>query len=56
MKIYTLILALAVSAAVFAGCATQPAPRRVYKESQFSSRLEYLRFCQHHEMRTGRCE
>ena len=56
MKIYTIIVALAVSAAVFAGCVTQPAPRRVYKESQFSSRLEYLRFCQHHEMRSGRCE
>jgi hypothetical protein len=56
MKIFTIILALARSAAVFAGCATQSAPRRVYKESQFSSRLEYLRFCQHHEMQTGRCE
>ena len=26
------------------------------QQSQFVSRLEYLRFCQHHEMRTGRCE
>jgi hypothetical protein len=56
MKFASLVLAVALSAAVFAGCTTGPAPRWVYKESQFSSRLEYLRFCQRHEMRTGRCE
>jgi hypothetical protein len=55
MKTQSLILALSLFAGLFAGCATT-APRRVYKEAQFESRLEYLRFCQTHEMRTGRCE
>jgi PBP1b-binding outer membrane lipoprotein LpoB len=56
MKIQSMILALALFAGLFAGCVSKPAPRRVYKEAQFESRLEYLRFCQTHEMRTGRCE
>jgi hypothetical protein len=54
MKFASFVLAVALSAAFFSACATGPAPRRIYKESQFSSRLDYLRFCQHHEMRTGR--
>jgi hypothetical protein len=56
MKIQSLVLAIALSAAFFAGCATGPAPRLVYKESQFANRLEYLRFCQRYELLTYRCE
>ena len=55
MKIKSIVLALALCAGLFAGCSTRPAPRLVYQESQFASRLEYLRFCQRYEMRTGRC-
>jgi PBP1b-binding outer membrane lipoprotein LpoB len=56
MNITSIVLAIALGAAFFAGCSTAPAPRLVYKESQFANRLEYLRFCQHHEMGTGRCD
>jgi hypothetical protein len=49
MKIKSLVLALSLSAALFAGCATQPAPRLTYRQSQFTSRLEYLRFCQQYD-------
>ncbi len=31
-------------------------PRLVYEQSQFSSRVEYLRFCQHYAMYDRRCE
>ena len=44
MKITSMVLAIALSAAIFAGCSTSPAPRLVYQQSQFESRLEYLRF------------
>jgi hypothetical protein len=37
-----------------AACAPQPRTR-VYRETQFASRLEYLRFCQHFELQTYRC-
>jgi len=40
MQLTSIVLAMALCAALVAGCATSPAPRRVYKESQFSSRLE----------------
>ena len=42
---------------LIAGCGAVPAPGRLaYRESQFASRLEYLRFCMHYEMASGRCE
>jgi PBP1b-binding outer membrane lipoprotein LpoB len=56
MKIQSIVLALALSAAFFAGCATGPAPRLVYKESQFANRLEYLRFCQRYALHDRRCD
>jgi hypothetical protein len=56
MKIASLVLAVSFCAAFVAGCSTQPAPRLVYKQSQFDSRLEYLRFCQNNELQTRRCE
>ena len=56
MNITSMVLAVALSAAVFVGCSTGPFPRLVYEQSQFSSRVEYLRFCQHYELRTHRCE
>ena len=52
MNITSMVLAVALCAAIFAGCSTSPFPRLVYEESQFSSRLEYLRFCQHYELGT----
>ena len=39
---------------LLAGCATQQTTSG-YTENQFSSRLEYLRFCNHYELYTGRC-
>ena len=56
MKITSIVLATALSAALFSACATQPAPRLVYKESQFANRLEYLRFCQRYAMHDRRCD
>jgi hypothetical protein len=55
MKSKSVVLALAVSAILFSGCSTGPAPRWVYQESQFASRLEYLRFCQRYALQDGRC-
>ena len=55
MKSILIVLAVTLCAAFFAGCATQPAPRWVYKESQFASRLEYLRFCQRYALLDYRC-
>jgi hypothetical protein len=52
-ELRSLILVVTLSAAVFMGYATRLAPRRVYKESQFNSRLEYLRFFQRYELQTG---
>jgi hypothetical protein len=56
MNITSMVLAVALSAAIFAGCSTGPAPRWVYEQSQFASRLEYLQFCQRYELLTYRCE
>lgn len=56
MKFTPIVLVVALSATLFGGCATSPAPRLVYKESQFASRLEYLRFCQTNELLTRRCD
>jgi hypothetical protein len=55
MSTKTTVLALALSAVFFAGCATGPAPRLVYEESQFANRLEYLRFCQRYALHDNRC-
>jgi hypothetical protein len=56
MKAKSLVLALALSAALFSGCSTRPAPRLVYQESQFASHLEYLRFCQRYALEERRCD
>jgi hypothetical protein len=56
MKFTALVLAIVLSAAYLAGCATGPAPRLVYQESQFANRLEYLRFCQRYAMFDYRCD
>ncbi len=56
MKIESIALALALCAGFFAGCVTHPAPRLVYEESQFASRLEYQRFCQRYAMYDDRCD
>ena len=56
MNITSMVLAVALSVAIFAGCSTGPAPRLVYQQSQFASRVEYLRFCQHYAMYDRRCD
>lgn len=56
MKLQSIVLATALCAGIFAGCATPPAGRVVYQQSQFASHLEYLRFCQNNELQTRRCE
>jgi hypothetical protein len=56
MKIPSIALAIVLSAAFFAACATGPAPRLVYKEPQFANRLEYLRFCQRNALHDRRCD
>ena len=56
MKIQSIVLAVALCATFLSGCATGPAPRLVYQESQFASRLEYLRFCQRYAMFDYRCD
>ena len=56
MTITSLVLTATLCVAFLAGCSTTPAPRLVYKESQFASRLEYLRFCQRYAMQDYRCE
>jgi hypothetical protein len=54
MRHTSIVLAVTLRTALFASCAT--APRWVYKESQFASRLEYLRFCQRYALTDYRCE
>ncbi len=56
MKNTLTVLAVTLCAAFFTGCTTHPAPRWVYKESQFASHLEYLRFCQRYALLDYRCE
>ncbi|HEY7554546.1 MAG TPA: hypothetical protein VIH18_07030 [Candidatus Binatia bacterium] len=56
MKITSIVLAMVLSGAFFAACATGPAPRLVYKESQFANRFEYLRFCQRNALHDRRCD
>jgi hypothetical protein len=55
MKIELIVLAAVLSAALFSGCSTPPR-ERVYLQSQFDNRLDYVRFCQRHELQTRRCE
>ena len=56
MRHTSIVLAVTLYATLFAACTTQPAPPLVYKESQFASRLEYLRFCQRYAMQDRRCD
>ena len=56
MKITSITVAVILSAGLFSACATQPAPRWFYKESQFSSRVEYLRFCQRYALHDRQCD
>ncbi len=49
MRIKSIVLAVALSAAFLSSCATGPAARLGYHESQFASRVEYLRFCQQYD-------
>jgi hypothetical protein len=55
MKIESIVLAAVLSAALFSGCSTPPV-EHVYQRSQFDNGLDYLRFCQRHELQTRRCE
>ncbi len=56
MNITSIVLAVALSAAFFAGCSTSPAPRLAYEQSQFASGGDYLRFCQRYAMHERRCD
>ncbi len=56
MKIESLVILVSLCAFFVAGCATRPAGRLAYRESQFPSRLEFLRYCQEHQLYTGHCE
>ena len=57
MNMTSMVLAVALCAAIFAGCATSPVPRLVSTSSPNSpGRVEYLRFCQRYELLTYRCE
>ena len=56
MNITSIVLVVALCAAIFTGCATNPAPRLAYQHSQFASRGEYLRFCQRYAMHERRCD
>ena len=43
------VLCETIAALLLTDCASTPTPtRHVYQQSQFSSRLEYLRFCDHY--------
>jgi hypothetical protein len=55
MSMKSMFFALALFVVGFTGCATRPAPRLVYEQSQFASRLEYLRFCQRYALHDNRC-
>jgi hypothetical protein len=50
-------LVLSSGGLLLSGCATHEAgtDKLVYREEQFKSRLEYLRFCQRYELLTYRC-
>jgi len=56
MKITSIVLAVSLSAALFSGCSTRPAARVGYQESEFASRLEYLRFCQQYDPLARQCD
>jgi len=43
------VLCGTIAALLLTDCASRPTPTRyVYQQSQFSSRVEYLRFCDHY--------
>jgi hypothetical protein len=50
-------LVLSLGGLLLSGCATNAVgtDKLVYREEQFKSRLEYLRFCQRYELLTYRC-
>ncbi len=56
MIINSLVLVVALSAALFSACSTPPTGRLVYKQSQFASRLEYMRVCQQSDLQGRHCE
>ena len=56
MKIESLVFLVALCAVFLTGCSTRPSGPLVYRESQFANRLEFLRYCQEHELYTSRCE
>jgi len=55
MKIKATLLAAICASILLGGCATQEPVKLVYRQDQFASRLEYLRFCQHYELLNYRC-
>jgi outer membrane biogenesis lipoprotein LolB len=56
MKTRLTLLASLCAAFLLAGCVTTREPGKlVYRQDQFKSRLEYLRFCQHYELLAYRC-
>ena len=56
MKIESLVIVASLCTVFLAACSTRPSGPLVYRESQFASRLEFLRYCQEHELYTNRCE
>jgi hypothetical protein len=55
METKSTLLAMVCAAILLNGCATREPDKLVYRQDQFASRLEYLRFCQHYELLTYRC-
>jgi hypothetical protein len=55
MKIKSTLLTAICASILLGGCATPEPGKLVYRQDQFASRLEYVRFCQHYELLTYRC-
>jgi hypothetical protein len=55
MKIKSILLAPICASILLGGCAARRPGKLVYRQDQFASRLEYVRFCQHYELLTYRC-
>jgi hypothetical protein len=50
------VLIAATALLFLAGCGAAPGSQKpIYRESQFNSRLEYLRLWQRYHLYTGRC-
>lgn len=56
MRHTSTFLAVSLCGTIFSACATQQPPRWVYNQSQFASRVDYLRFCQRNALHDYRCE